>query len=260
MPAQSSNPGIAAPAASPSTLDLQRAVDDMTRLVQELREAEKTARRRAFLGTLLLIVLILAFALLTYNKVRDNFAQDKLQRAATEHARLLMPQLQPHVQAMMNDVAPYYSEMGQQRLKALSPKLDARVRQQADQLGAEMEKKINAQVEASFGRIMNVVMAKLMQDFPAITQDGGTRATERLKAAMNAETGKLAEHTRSMYKVQSDRIATSLARFPVPDVRKTEMDVLQRQLLHDLLMFADYELTAGGNLMPPAPVAAAPTK
>jgi hypothetical protein len=249
MPADASSAGGSATisTASPSPAELQRSVEQMTNLVHELRETEKTARRRALLGTLLLIVVILAFALVTYNKVRDNFAREKLQQAAAQRAQQLLPQIQPQVQLMMGELLPYYTEMGQQRLKTLSPKLDARVRDQANQLGHELEQKINAQVEASFGRITSVAMAKLAAEFPAVSKDGGARATERLKAAMAEETSKLSAHTRDLYKVQADRIGASLSRFPVPDVSKADMDSLQRQLLHELLMFADYELTAGGK-------------
>jgi hypothetical protein len=249
--------GTAAANAAPA--DLQRSVEQMTQLVAELREAEKTVRRRSILVTLLLVSVIMLFGVMTYNKVRDNFTQEKMQRAATERAKLLLPQLQPHIQATVNEVIPYYRDMGKDRLRTFGPKLDARVKDQADRLGQELEMKINAQVEASFGRIMNTAMVQLAKDFPAIAQDGGARATERLKAAMTEETGKLAQHTRNLYQTQSQRIAGTLSNFPVPDVCKTDMDILQRQLLHELLMLADYELTAQARPAPspsPAPAAA----
>ena len=52
------------------------------------------------------------------------------------------------------------------------------------------------------------------------------------------------------------RIRQSLKRFPLPDVRQSDTDELQRQVLHNLLMFADYELTASAQQRP---AGAAPT-
>jgi hypothetical protein len=222
----------------------------MTRIVQELRRTQSIIRLRTILGTLLLIVMMVAFGLMTFQMMRENLSQEKLQQATADRVKMLIPQLDAPIRATLNNVVPYYMEMGRERLRTLGPKMDARIKDQTDKLGTELERRINAQVEASFGRIMNRTMVELSKEFPAVAQDGGVRATERLKQAMAGETGRLVEHGRTLYDTQSARIRQSLKRFPLPDVRQNDTDALQRQLLHNLLMFADYELTASAQQRP----------
>ena len=207
MASDSDSPRGAAVSSSPAA-DLRHTVDEMTRLVQELRRTQSIIRLRTILGTLLLIVVMVAFGLMTYQKMRENLAQEKLQQATADRVKLLIPQLEAPIRATLNNVVPFYMEMGRERLRAMGPKMDARIKDQSDRLGAELERRINAQVEASFGRIMNRTMVELSREFPVVAQDGGVRSTERLKQAMAGETGRLVEHGRTLYDTQSRESAS----------------------------------------------------
>lgn len=243
---------------SGASADMQRNVDDITRMLGELRLAQNTIRRRIGLGTLLILVILLGFGAASYYKLRANFTADKIQQATAMRVSLLVPQLQIPINATLRDVLPFYVEMGRERFQRLAPKLDASVRDQANRLGAELERKMNAQLDACFGRLNVNLAGQLAEKFPALVGDGGAKAATRLHQVMTDEEAKLLSSTQALYNTESQRVADALARFPKPDVTQTDLDTLHRQLLHELLMFADNEMTSSGQGL--ATAAAAPAR
>ena len=240
------------PATSPTPADLQRTVEEIGRMVHELRAAQHVIRSRMLAGTLAIVILLLAFGTAAYFKVRDNVAPPKLQAAIATRIKTLVPQLQDPLSLTLHDVVPYYMEMGRTRLQVVSPRLQLQIKGQAENITRDLEQKLSAQIDVYFQGISNRAAAQLTKEFPTVAADGGHRAVNRLQQAMNTEGDNLRKHLQELYDAQSQRIGQSLQQFPVPDVKQTSADTLQRQLLHHLLMLADYELTSE----PPAPAAA----
>ena len=226
-----------------TSADLQRTVDEISEMVRELRLEQSAIRRRVTIGTILILVIMLAFGAAAYYKIRANFAQDKVQEAAAIRMQLLLPQLEAPLAATLRDVVPFYVEMGRDRFGQLSPKLDLRVKEQADKLGTELEQKLGAQLDTFFTRLGNNIAPQLTEKFPALTGDNGVKATARMKQILTDEEAKLRTNTDALYATEFKRISDALAKFAVPDVKQTDIDTLNRQLLHELLMLADYEMT-----------------
>jgi hypothetical protein len=157
--------------------------------------------------------------------------------------KLLAPQLEAPLSATLRDVVPFYVEMGRNRFEDFGPKLDARVKQQADGLGADLERKLGAQLDAFFERLGSNVSAQMTQAFPAMTADGGAHATAKIQQVMTDQEARLRENAQTLYQAEARRIGEALQRFPASDVSQVDLDTLHRQLLHELLMFADYEMT-----------------
>lgn len=227
--------------------ELQRTVDEISEMLRELRVAQKAVRRRVTVGTIVLILVLLGFGLATYNRLCDNFAQEKIQAAAASRMQLLMPQLEQPITATLRDVVPFYVEMGRDRFAKISPKLDLRIKEQADKLGGELEQKLNAQLDAFFARLGNNMAPQIAEKFPALAGDGGIKAVARMKQILVDEEANLRTNADALYKTETTRLNDALAKFPVPDVKQTDIETLNRQLLHELLMFADYEMTAPGK-------------
>lgn len=224
--------------------DLQRTVDEITEMVRELRLTQSAIRRRVTTGTILIVLVMLGFGAATYYKLCDNFAQDKVQEAARIRMQLLVPQLEAPITATLRDVVPFYVEMGRDRFARLSPKLDLRVKEQADKLGTELEQKLGAQLDTFFSHLGNNIAPQLTEKFPALAGDNGTKAAARMKQILTDEEAKLRTNADALYAAESKRIGDALGQFPVPDVKQTDIETLNRQLLHELLMLADYEMTA----------------
>lgn len=213
----------------------------------EVQRRQSTLRARMTLGTLLIVIIILSFGGLTWLKLKENFAQEKIQEAAAMRAKLLLPQLEPPLRATMNDVVPFYIEVGRERLKTLSPKLEAKVKVQADKLGQELEEKMNVQLQDFFNRLSNRASVELFKDFPGVAADNGARTGEYLKRVMVGRNDKLRDSVQQLYTEESKRIGQSMSKFPVPNVGNTDLETLQKKLLHELLMLADYEMTENGQ-------------
>jgi hypothetical protein len=223
--------------------DMERTVEEIRRMLDQVRQSHRAMRRRMTGGTILLLIFIIGFATLSYFKLKENFSREKVQEAAAIRARLLVPQLEPTIRTTLNEVAPFYLQMGQQRLQALSPRLEASVKQQADRLGQDLEAKMNAQLQDFFNHIANHASVQLRTDFPGLAADDGARVASQLKTILDARSDKVLTSMRQFYAEENKRIAAALARFPVPDVTGTDLETLQKWLLHDVLMMADHELT-----------------
>jgi hypothetical protein len=148
------------------------------------------------------------------------------------------------VKASLHDVLPFYLKMGRERFAAVSPKLQSRLKEEADKLAPQLQERLGAQVDQSFKEMADHATTQLTQEFPAIAGDGGRHAVERLQQAMVGEGQKLHEHLMTLCDVQTKRISQVINEFPLPDVTKTDSDALQRVLLHNLIMLADYEVLA----------------
>lgn len=192
----------------------------------------------------MILIVVFGFVIAGYFRLRDNFAQEKLQAAVAMRMQLLMPQLEPPLTATLREVAPYYMDMGRDRLQKIAPKLDGRVQQEADKLGKDLEQQMGAQLDVFFAKLNKSASAELTESFPALTADGGARASAKLNELLASEAGSLETQGKTLYEAKARQVRESLAKFPVADVKQADLDTLNRQLLHDLLMLADYEMTA----------------
>lgn len=227
--------------------ELERTVEEIRRMLDRVRHNQRALRWRMTLGTIVILILVIGFSSLGYFKLKENFARDKVQEAAATRVRLLLPQLEPVIRTTLSDVAPYYAEVGQQRLQRLSPLLSARVTHQTDQLAQELETQMNGQLQDFFNRISNHATVQLQKDFPGVTADDGNRIGDHLRTVLVARNDKLLAAMNQFYKEENRRIGDSIARFSVPDVKTAEMEALQKRLLHDVLMLADHEMTGAGT-------------
>ena len=230
------------------TGEVGRRVDEIHAMLKELRATQHAIRRKTRTGLVLVLLVAGGFAVAGYMAVRDNFAPDKVQAAAEARMQLLIPKLEPALTATLKEVTPYYMTMGRDRFQKLGPKLDAAVQAEADKLGKDLEKQMNMQLDGFIAKLSSRAAAQLTANFPGVVADGGARAIAKISQLLLDQGNLFHEKTMAVYLEKVNQVNSALARFPVADVRQKDLDSLNRQLLHDLLMLADQEMTGGGNV------------
>ncbi len=237
----------------PGDAEVQRTVSEIRTMVREIQAAQRSLRTRSILATIVLLLMVIGFGSAIYAQLKAEFAAEKLQAAASSRMQLLIPELREPINQTLSRVVPHYVELGRQRFSAVGPKLDERTRAEADLLGRALEKKLNAQLDAFFFRLKTHANLELQKSFPALSGPEGDKVINKVAQVLVDENQKLHARSETLYQAESKRIGDALGKFPVPDVKSTDLDTLNRRLLHNLLMYADYEM-----VVKDAPAAAVP--
>lgn len=241
-----------------SLVEMQRATDEIGRLVHEIRAVQSAMRVQLLLGSVVLVAVMVVFGIALFAKMRDNLAGDKIQEAVTRRLGIVLPVAADRIKSSVHSVLPQYQALARQRVTAIAPVLQARLQQQLEQLPQQLAKDVDLDLQNRIKTTSDFAGRQVKATFPGLGADPAQDLAEKFEKAMAIEADKLSLQLRESFDTELSRFRAVLEKFPSPDVANTDADALTRRLLHALIMLVDYHVLWGETPGPVATAAPAP--
>jgi len=235
------------PAPPPEVVTASMA-EEARRKVDELVEIQKATRLQGLVGLLAVVVIILVFGWVTYAKVKSNFETTRMEQQVAEKIQHLTPGTFEHLQGALAHAMPTYRELATQRIKLIGPDLQQKARAALEELPHRIQDDVLKDLRAAAERVGIRIQGDLKTTFPSLADKEEARVhLDRFYESLSKETNEVMDHAENLLVNEMHKLETVLVEFPVPSVEGVERYDLERQFVHLLLNYADYELLAAGT-------------
>lgn len=211
----------------------------------ELRRAQRTARARVLILAIVIIAMFAAFAHFTVRRVQDNFEQRAVQQAVAERLPEVLPIAGEQVRVAAVNALPTYRKLAAERFREVHPALAARARARLEKVPDETGHLMSEALRSAFDGALKRIEPDVKRTFPSLTD---AQKQDLLNVyfhdAVAARDKELAAYIEKVYTNELLTMHAALDKFELPrdDAAGPTADKAQRDLLHTMLMLADYEL------------------
>lgn len=216
---------------------------ELERHLAELQRHQKAMRSTVVLATLVIVLLTLGFGYATYQRLAQAINRDTLADALQQRAQVLVPQVGQKVSEAAAIAAPVYRDVAFQRLQEVGPQLQDQVAKELESLSQGFEAELKQRIEASLARILGRVGERVEQDFPALAGENQQRLLDSLHDELSSQSQRIQGDLLAMMINEADRIQQVLVKMDEPQLNGLDKEALERRLLHNLIMLADYYVT-----------------
>lgn len=243
---------------SPTPDALSQEVETIQQKLDRLRAIQSQSRNVVVLLAVLLTAMSVAFVLLTYNRVKNNFNDVAVQSAFADAAPRVLPLVGSRLLNASYSLLPEYRQKALQRLQIAGPEVATETRKRFVALPNE----ISAELMPKVQKTVDDVVAKLT---PELSTQLGSLTDEKKQALLTELHERLVKdvtaRANAVSAEQVDALSKILAKFDVDDRQKVqEPDKSERQFLHSLVMLMDHEMTStDGAVEIPSGTSAMPT-
>jgi hypothetical protein len=198
---------------------------------------------------LAIVVIMLVFGMSTYRAVQENFQPDKFTAQAQEAALRLQPMVQQKLVNAALDAVPTYRDLAQERLAKVLPQVRQNAQEVVTKLPQDFQDELVTLMKQSAERVAMQVKGDLKTTFPALADATKSEALlQHLGDSVDRETQAFLNHVTGIFEQEASRVSDVVLRFKVPPTQNADALQLQRQVIHRLLLLADYEVMAEDGL------------
>lgn len=233
--------------ASSKIKELEQSVDDLRRKLGAMIDQQRAARTQVLLATLAIILVILVFGWNTYSTMRQNLAVEKFE-TIIEKKR---PEFQARAEQLLNravkEIVPVYQELALERVREMGPVLREQAQEEFSHLPEQISSDLDEMLHKVLANVQTRVQEQLKAKFPFAAEKDPNELFAPMLDRMRAHAEQFDIETRTIVANEEQRAKNVLVKFNVPDVEAEEKFDLEKQLIHQLLMYADYELHVAGT-------------
>jgi hypothetical protein len=211
----------------------------------ELRRAQRTARARVLILAVIVVIMFAAFAHFTVRRVQDNFEQRAVQQAVAERLPEVLPIAGEQLRVATLNALPTYRKLAAERFREVHPALAARARARLEKVPDETGHLMSEALHGAFEGALKRIEPDVKRTFPSLTD---AQKQDLLNVyfhdAIDARNKEVAAYIEKVYTNELLGMHAALDKFELPrdDAAGPTTDKAQRDLLHTMLMLADYEL------------------
>ena len=227
------------PESSVDSQELSQAIDRIETQLDTINRTQKTGRLVVLGGSILLIVMMAAFGLRLFKKIRNQINEQTLQAALTAKGEELWPQLSEKLTKAAMSAVPAYREEATKRLQALQPKLQAMVSKEAQAMTDRLPVMLQEKAAESLERVTKKVASDIQGEVPGITPDKVQEMSNTLIEGIALEADKLQAMLAKVSEKETARIEKILRKLPVDEAAKESEERLQQRFMHHILMIVD---------------------
>jgi hypothetical protein len=227
------------PESSVDSQELSQAIDRIETQLDTINRTQKTGRLVVLGGSILLIVMMAAFGLRLFKKIRTQINEQTLQAALTAKGEELWPQLSEKLTKAAMSAVPAYREEATKRLQALQPKLQAMVSKEAQAMTDRLPVMLQEKAAESLERVTKKVASDIQGEVPGITPDKVQEMSNTLIEGIALEADKLQAMLAKVSEKETARIEKILRKLPVDEAAKESEERLQQRFMHHILMIVD---------------------
>jgi len=227
------------PESSVDSQELSQAIDRIETQLDTINRTQKTGRLVVLGGSILLIVMMAAFGLRLFKKIRTQINEQTLQAALTAKGEELWPQLSEKLTKAAMSAVPAYREEATKRLQALQPKLQAMVSKEAQAMTDRLPVMLQQKAAESLERVTKKVASDIQGEVPGITPDKVQEMSNTLIEGIALEADKLQAMLAKVSEKETARIEKILRKLPVDEAAKESEERLQQRFMHHILMIVD---------------------
>jgi hypothetical protein len=217
----------------------------------DLRKAQRAARLRVLALAAIVVIMFAVFAHVTVRRVQDNFEQRAVQQAVAERLPEVLPLAGEQVRVATLNALPTYRKLAAERFEQVRPALAARARARLEKVPDETGHLLGEALHTAFDSALKRIEPDVKRTFPSLT-DAQKRDLLNVyfHDAIEARNKELASYIEKLYTNELLTMHAALDKFELPrdDAATHDTtaaptdDKAQRDLLHTMLMLADYEL------------------
>ncbi|MDH3583912.1 MAG: hypothetical protein OER86_06830 [Phycisphaerae bacterium] len=223
-----------------SVAELERATTAMASRLNEYQAVQRRTRNIVLVFSAVIAVMVLAFGIATYNKVRQNFEAGKVRKQLMAAADEMRPDLMKLVNKVGDKAAPIYIEAAKEHFskdEVMGP-ISQAMSAEAEKLPDDVVTEMLAQFQQVQDRIFQRLRPDMTEALPGLSTEAGQ---EQIARRIEQETQKIKDHLSAGVKRDRARIQEALVK--LHDTPKIPEGVeMERQFVHLLLKWADHEL------------------
>jgi len=218
----------------------------------ELRQAQRAARLRVIALAVIVVIMFAAFAHFTVRRVQDNFEQRAVQQAVAERLPEVLPIAGEQLRVATLNALPTYRKLAAERFEQARPALAARARARLEKVPDETGHLLGDALHTAFDSALKRIEPDVKRTFPSLTD---AQKQDLLNVyfhdAVDARNKELSAYIEKLYTNELLSMHAALDKFELPrddaaapatPATGPTDDKAQRDLLHTMLMLADYEL------------------
>ncbi|NJL30381.1 MAG: hypothetical protein HC898_01425 [Phycisphaerales bacterium] len=237
------------PATSADTTSIDQGIERIQERLTQLGAAQTSIRRWSVAMIVLLTAQSLLFAWALYGTVRDNFLdKQKVVAAITPRLEALYPSFQAEALNIISDVGPVYTGLAAENLRSATPALIDNLETEIRSLATDLHTDLRKSLEISLNRVAKRIEPDIQATFPALMdQDALDRLSKQFENRVYEEFGQLGTRFDTIYQTEARKIWNALLAVSPQEAMAADKLDLQRNLLHHVIMLADYELLHAGE-------------
>ena len=247
-----------------ATAAMQRQVDLLQAQVVQLRRLQSSGRWWLAISTLLVVALIVAFTLGTYQRIKENFNHDAVQLAVNSNGTDVLPIATQMLMQTGRDAMPAYQAAMVQGLRERGPAIADAAYKRLQQVPEDDGKMMQDKLQATFDAAFSDLQPQMKQAFPNLSTDKQTAMLADFKSKqIEAANKTIAAHATQLYTNDLNQMQEVLNKFQLPDASApgtTDNRDLEREFLHTMVMLLDQQVDAayaGGSGSTTQPASAA---
>lgn len=226
---------------------LAREIEQLERLLADIRQKQQSQRWMMRVSVGVMLVTVVAFGLSLYSSVRTNLSQEEIASAAQQRWAQLRPTLEWKLRAAAIAAMPSFREQASRRLREIGPELQQDLAQRMTDLPQRLQERIRTRVEGSLQRVAQQTGEQAKTVFPALAGMESVEIAEHMETELAIEGTLLNDHLKDLVDQEKQRVKTAISKLAPPLKRPLPDHHAERELIHQMLMVADYELLNYGT-------------
>jgi hypothetical protein len=242
---------LGAPGVTPASSVLgtmERQVDQLQLEIAQLRSLQASGRWWLFWTTTLTVLLVVAFTLATYLKIRQNFNPDAVRQAVNARGTDVLPLATQMLMQTGRDAMPAYQAAMVAALQKRGPVMADTAYKRLQQVPEEDGKLMQDKLQAAFAGAMGQIQPQIKAAYPNLADDKRqAMIADFASKQIDAQNKSVASQINKLYTNDLIQLQTVLDKFQLPDESDpaaTDQAGLERQFMHTMVALLDQQVDA----------------
>lgn len=158
---------------------LRADVDELKRAIEDAQRTRQRTSHSALTVSIVLGLVVLAFVMVGYFTLCDEWTTEKLSRQITREARNLSPVAMAQLDALGTALGPVFAEAAREQFTLMKPELSAKAEAELDRLGQDVNDRVRRRLDQTQDRLLVATREAVLASVPGLAEPAAQRKLER---------------------------------------------------------------------------------